>query len=80
MKTNKGQNKMKTNDKYFNMIIANKNGTHGTTYEISALIQHIEHEGIKKKMIKLNNEYHDWLNEVIDKHYAKKYPKLNNNL
>jgi len=66
---------MKTNEDFFKMIAVNKNGTHGTTYMIAELLQHIEHEGIKKKMIKLNNQYNDWVDDVVSKHYKKIYPK-----
>lgn len=69
MKTMKEQE----NAHFFKMICKNRYGTHGLTYELAHLLRHIEHEGIRQKMIDLNNEYNEWIDKVMEEHYKTIY-------
>ena len=63
---------MKTNKELYEMITNRKqyNGTHALTYKLAPMIQFIEHEGIKEKMIQLNNEYNEWLDTIVNENFS----------
>ena len=59
---------MKTTKQLFEMIINSEHGTHGLTYELAPMIRNIENEKIREKMIKLNQEYNEWIDKILDEH------------
>ena len=65
---------MKTDKELYEMIVNRKQygGTHGLTYQLAHLLQFIEHDGIKEKMIDLNHEYNQWIDNIVDEHFREK--------